>query len=237
MKRLLFSVLFSFTVTFLFSNFLFIKGNETRKFNYNDFDAIDIGNGIHLIVTQSQNYSIEVKGDSKDLDLLKVLKKSSVLKIFIDRWNYKLKSEINVYVKMPSLNGLDLHGGAYGDILMDVKDKPFSGDLSGNSALQGKLEGDNIILDLSGGSRLMLKGKAKKLKIIGSEGSIFEMKSFTAEEASAALYTKTTANITVNKLLNTKQSGSSKLTYYGKAQLGKKELKDNSIVEKGSWDK
>ncbi len=224
------------TLLFLANTLTAFAGDDTRTFNFKDFNAVEIGAGMHLIVTQSDSFSIEATGDNDDLKDLQVEKKGNVLKIKYKShsfFNFSRHHKVEFNIKMPQLSALDLSGGARGDIKMDNTSKTFSAELSGGAYLEGELKCGNIAFDLSGGSRVNLKGSGGNIKIEGSGGSMFKLKDFSGINANVGLSGGSQATITMNGELNADLNGGSHVYYYGKVELGSTDFSGGSGISKG----
>ncbi|MGA7719572.1 MAG: head GIN domain-containing protein [Ignavibacteriaceae bacterium] len=225
------------TAFILFISISYASDRITKTYNYKDFSAVDVSSGMHLKVTQSDSFSIEVIADQDDFKYLRVEKDGNSLKLYIKRdsfffdWGRHNKIEVNI--KMPSLIRLELSGGSIGNINMDVSTTKFSAELSGGSSINGNLKCGKIEMELSGGSVAELYGQGKNLKVDGSGGSIFKLKNFEVNDVDADLSGGSVVEITMNGALNTEQSGGSHLTYFGKASLGNTDFSGGSGISKG----
>jgi hypothetical protein len=212
----------------------FVIAQETKKYNFKDFTVVSVGWGMHVDISQSDSYNIEVNADAEDLKYLKVEKEGDELQFYIDKKNYRKEDEINIKISMLSLEAIELSGGSVGKVNMDISGKNFDCDLSGGSILNGKLNCGNINFDLSGGSQINLTGKAKDADIDGSGGAIFELKDFTVSNTNINLSGGSQVSINMNGTLNTSQSGGSQLTYYGNADIGETSFSGGSGIKKGN---
>ncbi len=209
--------------------------NNTRSYNFTDFNYVSVGSGIKVMINQSNNYKIDIKADKKDLDELEVKKKGDKLEIGFKHhfFNFSRHGEVEATIEMPELLGMDLSGGAMGVINMDESTKNFEVDLSGGAQLGGTLKCGNISMDLSGGSVVKVEGNAGNLSLDGSGGSIFKLKDLSVKNVSADLSGGSQVTITMDGTLNTEQSGGSNLTYYGNAEMGDTDFSGGSSVTKG----
>ncbi len=229
LKVLKYSIVFSFIIGLL----AYGQERETRAFDYKDFSRVAVGWGMHVKISQSNTYKIEVEAYKDDFNYLGVKKSGSKLKFYITENNYRKKGNINISISMPELTGLDLSGGAEGDIQTDIGSKDFDCDLSGGSELKGNLKCGDVKFSLSGGSVINIEGKGKDAKIEGSGGSIFKLKNLSVSNVDAELSGGSSAKITMNGELNTSQSGGSRLVYYGNAKMGDTDFSGGSGVSKG----
>jgi hypothetical protein len=225
------------TTFILFISISFAADRTSKSYNYKDFTAVEVSSGMHLKVTQSDAYSIEVIADQEDFKHIRVEKDGNSLKFSIKRDSFfsdwGRHNKIEVIIKMPSLTGLELSGGSIGNINMDVSTRKFSAELSGGSSVNGNLKCGKVEMELSGGSVVDLSGQGKNLNVDGSGGSIVKLKNFAVNDVDADLSGGSNVEITMDGILNTEQSGGSHLTYYGKASLGNTDFSGGSGVSKG----
>lgn len=227
LRGLVLVVLYSFS-----SMNLTLNAAETvKKFEYKNFTAVDAGWGMHIKITQGNSYSIDVKGDSRDMEYFRAEQKGEKVRFFIDKHNFRSHDEIYITVVMPELKDLNLSAGAYGELSMKTK-SDFTGDLSAGSTLKGNLECRNINLDLSAGSSIKLTGKARDMMLDGSAGSIFRLKELEAENAELDLSAGSMAYINCSGTVNTDQSAGSMLYLSGKGKIGNKSLSAGSSIER-----
>jgi hypothetical protein len=235
MKKILYPIITFFFVSLIAAN-VYSADKVTKTFDYKDFSSIDVSSGMYLNVTQSDNYSIEIKADESDFKYLKVEKKGETLKIYFHKSFFsffKKHNKVEINIKMPALAGLDLSGGSHANIQMDNSSKSFSADMSGGAYLEGNLSCGDAYFDISGGSGVNMTGKGKNLKIEGSGGSKFKLKDFSVDNVNADMSGGSHATVTMNGTLNTEQSGGSRIVYYGNMTLGQTDFSGGSGVSKG----
>lgn len=217
-------------VIFLFSLKSYAE-EITKKYDYKDFDRIATSYGMHIKVTQSDSYSIEVKADERDFRYFKAEQDGDKVSFYIDKNNYRKKDDIYITVTMPKLTELKLSGGSIADIKMDIKED-FAAKMSGGSGLGGNLKCGNVSFDLSGGSHTDLNGSGKSLEADGSGGSTFKLSRFAVNEADLDLSGGSEAEVKVNGKLSTTQSGGSRVKYSGNTIVEKTNLSGGSKVIK-----
>ena len=227
MKRILFAVLPLFFLVSAFGD------NITKKYDFKNFTGVSVGHGMHLKITQSDSYSVEVKADERDFKYLEVEKIGDNLEFHINKNNFRARDDIEVTISMPALTNLELSGGSMGKFTMDVSSKSFELELSGGSQVKGELKCSDINIALSGGSQVSLEGKGKNVDLAGSGGSIFSLKNFSVKDVNAQLSGGSQVRVAMNGTLNTVQSGGSELTYYGDIDLGHTSFSGGSEVRKG----
>ncbi|MDP4174949.1 MAG: head GIN domain-containing protein [Bacteroidota bacterium] len=212
-------------------NMYTFAGETTRKYDYKDFHAVEVGYGMHLVISQSNSYAIEVKADERDFEHLKVEKRNNSLRFYIDSDHFRKRGNIEITIKMPELTDLTLSGGSEGKIGMNIS-KDFEAGLSGGAMLQGSLKCANAKFSLSGGARMTLSGSGKDLDLNGSGGSIFKLKQFSALNADVTLSGGSDAKLKVNGKLRTSQSGGSHVSYSGNTVVESSQMSGGSKISK-----
>ncbi|HEX2867009.1 MAG TPA: head GIN domain-containing protein [Ignavibacteriales bacterium] len=230
-RNLLKGLYLSMTVMFL--AFSLISAQETRKFDYKDFNKVEAGYGMHVQITQGNNYSVEVKASKRDFEHLKVDKHGRTLEFTMKGWFTRRQDEITINITMPKLTAMQLSGGSKGMITMDNTSDNFKAELSGGAKLKGRLKCANASFDLSGGSWVSLEGTGKNLSVDGSGGSSFKLKDFKVTNVNSELSGGSEAEVNMNGKLNADQSGGSRIIYYGNATLGRTDMSGGSSVTKG----
>jgi hypothetical protein len=223
----LFIVLF----TFFFSVASF-AGDVTRNFNNKDFTEVNICCGMKLRVVKADNFSVKVTAEQKDFEVITVEQHGKSLRIYINRNNYRLRTDIRIEISMPDLRSLDLSGGAMANVNMSTSGN-FEADLSGGAVLKGNLECRNTSLSLSGGSKVDLKGSGGNIELDGSGGSTFNLRDFSVGNVESDLSGGSDLTITMDGMLNTSQSGGSQIVFYGTAKIGRTSFSGGSGVTKG----
>ncbi len=209
---------------------------ETRDLHFSGFTGVSVGWGMDVDITQGPDFRVQVIGDSRDLDELRVEKEGDVLTFsHKSRWGgWNRHGKVGANIVMPALTSLDLSGGSEGRISMDVASKSFSADLSGGSELKGQLRCRDVRLSISGGSELHLAGQGGNLTIDGSGGSTCDTREFLVQNVNSELSGGSNATINMDGELNADQSGGSEIVYYGKATLGRTDSNGGSGIRKGN---
>lgn len=183
--------------------------------NHDSFSGISVGGGVDLIVTQSEDFSVEVitSGEVDDIEtrvsrgILEIRQRSNSW----FTWNDK----VEVRVSMPYLEFLNASGGS------DVESKGMMrGDqleikASGGSDVELAISYDKLEVNCSGGSDVELTGDVGFLDLQTSGGSDFDGGELVAQEAELSTSGGSDATIHVKKKLYARASGASDIMYYG----------------------
>ncbi|RPI28416.1 MAG: DUF2807 domain-containing protein [Acidobacteria bacterium] len=208
---------------------------ETRDLHFTGFTGVSVGWGIEVDITQGPDHRVQVIGDSRDLDELKVEKEGDVLVFSHEsRRGWRRHDKLRVNIVMPTLKSLDLSGGVEGQLSMDAGSETFSGELSGGSELNGQLRCGDLKLSLSGGAELHLAGQGGNVYIDGSGGAECDLKEFKVADVTSELSGGSTATVNMNGVLNANQSGGSQIIYFGSATVGRSSSSGGSGIRKGN---
>lgn len=232
MKKIIASL---FCLLFIASFTFAGNGPDTKTYDYKDFTSVGVSSGMKLKVTQSDTYSINVTGDSDDLDDLIVERRDNSVRFRFERsgWFGGHHGTVRIEITMPKLTSLGLSGGSEARIKMDIGSNDFHAGLSGGSELKGNLNCGDISLATSGSSEVTLDGKGGEIKLAGSGGSEYHLRNFAVGSVRAALSGGSDATVSMNGRLSFSGSGGSDIIYYGNAELGSIRASGGSGVSRG----
>lgn len=170
---------------------------DERRYDFADFDRIDISAGIALVAEIGPSQSVVVKTDNGDFEDLEIDVSGGELSVSREwnrlRWHSK-KSNYKVYVTAPSLRSLEASSGSNAKV-SNISAERFVVDLSSGS--YAKLDGRCVdcLADLSSGANLDARGLECEIVTIdvssGGKGEISAVRSVVADASSggfAAVY-------------------------------------------------
>jgi len=203
----------------------------TEKKDFSDFTIVEVGWGFEVEIGQADSYSINITADDNMFDYIEVSHTGDTLTIGL-KWGYGYQNvTLRAKITMPGLYGLEFSGGTHGAIEGFSTSHEIVLDLSGGSRLTG---GFNTSLDaqftLSGGSRLSLDGIANNLLISASGGSHLELSAFAVHNSSVNLSGGSDATINLDGRLDADLSGGSHLLYIGDPIMGIINMSGGSTV-------
>lgn len=191
---------------------------ETRRIE--DFDAIDVGQGIDVYLYQDKTYFVEIESDI-DLDDVKTELRGRTLHIAIDKGmlNLSWNNNVKVYVHLPELISVNCSGGA--DV---VGESSFAGDeirihSSGGGDVKMELQYGNIDVDCSGGADAALSGRADRIKADVSGGSDLKAYDLEVKEANLDCSGGADIEITVSDMIKANASGGANIRYKGDPEI------------------
>jgi hypothetical protein len=204
----------------------------TVEKDFFDFTEVQVGHAFQTTIKQGNVYSISIRIDDNILDYLEVSKFNSRLIINLEEDNNYHDVTLTANIIMPNLDIIQLSGASSADISGFESDRNFSAGLSGASIISGSIICQDVSLYLSGASKTSLQGEGDDLVIEASGGSILDLDNFPCANISVGLSGASIATINTNGILNAILSGASKLYYYGNPTLGDLSVSGGSTIER-----
>jgi len=236
------------------SNFVVIgSGNlVTKSFDFADFSSIEAGGTFRVEVVRDNGYSITINTDDNVVDLLRVSKSGSTLKLALAGGRSYNSVTLEARVTMPELRGLDLSGASRGTVSGFDSSTDLNIDVSGASRLEvdditaantdieasgasrvtGAVHMAKVRLDVSGASTLELSGTADEATIEGSGASRLDLENLALGRASVDLSGATSGTVNVIGRLDIEVSGGSTLHYTGNPTIGNLDISGGSKVNR-----
>ncbi|WP_229664938.1 head GIN domain-containing protein [Polaribacter pacificus] len=213
-----------------------ISGNrkvttENRKVA-KDFTAIQAGNGIEVLITQSNQTKIVVEADENLQDYIKTEVQNGVLKIYSKRNIWRAKSK-RVYVSTKTISAIKAASGS--DVYTENTIKANNIDLSTSSGADAKISinATTVTSSASSGSDLKIIGKAKNYSASASSGS--SINAYGLESLNATVKVSSGADIDVYVLesLDAKASSGGDVDFKGNPKrVRQKASSGGSVSEK-----
>ncbi len=193
------------------------------------FEAVNVGGGIDLYITQGRSSAVEVEADGNIIPLIKTEVKGNTLRIYSEK-GWRKAEKVRVNVVMTTIEAICASGGS---------DVYSEGDLeSGELSLKGS-GGSDFYLDIqvahldcmvSGGSDADLKGTASECHFSASGGSDIKAYDLQAKVCDVSASGGSDAYVNVMERIDLSASGGSDVYYKGKAQIGNKSVSGSSDV-------
>ena len=187
---------------------------QEESFSITDFDRLEIGDAFIIRVTAGNYFSIDVRGDRRNLDDLEVYKSGSTLVVRYDEYENR-RHETYIDIVMPEITAA-VFSGATNSVISGFEELELVNiSLSGASVSQVDIETAQLNLNLSGASVADLRGAVSTLNAEVSGAS--SMKAFTMPVANAILNVSgaSVAKVNVSNNLEAIISGASTVIYRG----------------------
>lgn len=174
---------------------------ETR--NVSGFSKVEAGGAFNVEITAQKDFSVTVEADDNLLQNIKTEINGDTLKIYSED-RISPKTQMNVKISMPEIEGLELSGASNGT-LTNVK-------------------ADSLELKASGASKIKVDGEAKELNADASGASKIDAENLRVEDADVEASGASSATVSATDDLKIDASGASKISYTGEP----KNIKQNS---------
>lgn len=223
MKKLivLLPVLFFATIVFAQDKIIHDANAEVR--NVSGFHAIEVSNGINLILKQGSEEAVAVSAASAEIrNRIKTVVSNGKLKIYFDNTGWKdwhAKKDLKAYISFKNLDALEANSGADAATDGNINVNSLSIDLSSGADFDGMVTATKLDIDQSSGSDMHIKGKVNDLKVTTSSGSDFSGYELVSETCQADASSGSDIEITVNKELKAQASSGGGVNYKGSAVI------------------
>jgi len=194
---------------------------DTKHYSLVDFDRLEMGSAFNIRVEQANTYSIEVRGDRRNLNDLDVYKSGSTLIIKFDE-NANRRHDTYITITMPRLKEVNFSGATDSRIIGFESDEDLNLYLSGASVSQVDAGYRKINLVLSGASSLNLTGLGDELKADVSGASILSAFDYPVGSANVIVSGASSGKVTVSDALKADASGASSILYRGSPSVDAK---------------
>lgn len=232
-KILALSILFFSTTSCFIDNFTGIKGNgnvisENRKID-SDFDAIKVSQGIELILTQSEEFSLTVAADENIMDLLKTDVKGNTLHISFEKNVYRASSR-KVYLSTETVSSLTTSSGANIVSENTIKSENLDLDASSGSSINIKIRAQFVQCETSSGATMNVYGTTKSSKFRASSGSTIHADTLKSENTTAKVSSGANIDVYASESLTAKASSGGDIDYAGNPKAIDKDTSSGGSV-------
>ena len=199
--------------------------DNTANLNNNwSFDEIDVSGYVDVNITQSDNFSVELVGDSNEKSNYSIEQSGSTLYIRYKKFDNNetfdwkkdmvLFDEVEVNITMPSIEKLQAKGA--GKINMqDFTSDDLEIDLAGAFKGRARVTAHSLTVDIKGASELELSGEGNNLEAIIAGASRLRAYDFEAQDAVIETVGLSSARVSVTGTLETKESVGSSISHRG----------------------
>jgi len=191
--------------------------------NVSSFHAVEVSNGINLILKQGNTDAVAVSASSTDV--IKRIKTEVVngkLKIYFDHqgWHdWSSHKNMKAYVTIRNIDELEANSGADATTDGNINADNLKISLSSGADFDGSVTATKLRVDQSSGSDMEIKGKVQDIDIETSSGSDFNGYNLVSEKCSAHASSGSDIEITVNKELQAEASSGGDISYKGNASI------------------
>lgn len=228
----------------------------TRTEDFVDFDRVDVQNAFDVTITQSASFSVTVTTSENLLDYLVVAREGRTLTLKLSP-NHPftdfilMRKTLKARITMPGIRGLVLSGASHGTIggfestsdldvgitgasslkMDDVEAGNVVVEVTGASRLTGKLTAKDVKMSVSGASTVDLIGSANDVTTAGSGASRLNLEEFVHKTANFTLSGASQATIDARDQLDCVLSGASRLFFLSNPRMGKIDVTGASTIK------
>ena len=185
-----------------------------KEYAITDFDRLEMGSAFNITVEQGNIFSVDVRGDRRNIDDLDVYKSGSTLIIkYEDHANRRHDTYVNI--TMPRLEGVNFSGASVSKIRGFESDDDLDFNLAGASKSQLESNFREIDAVISGASSLVLFGSGDEIHGDISGASSIKAFDYPVREAAIELSGASEGKVTVTDELKVTASGASSVLYRG----------------------
>ncbi len=212
----------------------------TKKFKVANFNSLEIGNEFEVHIFKGNTYSISATGPASSVDDVEVEVVGSTLEVTIDdiKWSNWItwsneKNKVILNITMPRLRDAEFNGATKVTLEGFTDEEEMTLHCSGAAKMSTpKLVADKLTLDLSGASKIEMKGQVLKLSIDLSGASHIDLNEMVARDVDVDASGASHVELNVQKSLRVEASGASKITYRGNPLNISKDLSGASTVRR-----
>jgi hypothetical protein len=194
---------------------------ETRKVE--PFHSVEVSGAIELIISQSPQAAVAISADDRD-DVAKIITETRDGVLYIGykdgknwwqhHWN-TMGRKFRAYVSAPEFRSISSAGSGSIKIQGLLKADELSLVQSGSGNIEGQVEADDLEVVQSGSGNVRLSGRIANADVRCSGSGNFRSEGLFVDIYSIAMSGSGNADITVNKELSARVSGSGNVRYRG----------------------
>lgn len=183
------------------------------------FKAIEVSEGIDLVIRQGDQEAVVVKADDNVVKYIRTEVDGNVLKIDMDGGGIRSTKVLMVDVTFRDL--VRIEGSSGSDIISEglISVPALRIHMSSGSDLKLEVETGELICELSSGSDAVLRGRVENLFIDASSGSDIKARDLEAINGRLQLSGGSDAWVHVTGELEMEASGASDITYSGSPRI------------------
>ena len=201
-----------------------------REFTIIDFDRLEIASALDVRVEQSNEFSIEVKGDRRNVNDLEIYKSGSTLVIKFDDNSNRIHNTY-ITIAMPRLEGVIFSAASSSKINGFESNEDLDLHVSGASVCQLNAGYREVNLTLSGSSSLLMSGLGDEINAEISGASVLTAFDYPVREATINVSGASNGKVTVTDELMAVAAGASSIIYRGSPSVTTEISGGSTVIE------
>jgi len=217
------------------SNNVTIHGSgklETREVAISEFDTVETALHWNLAIQQGETFQITVTSDDNFIDFIDLVQTGKTI-VFDLKPGYAYNIygvTLKALVTVPEAITLRLNGSSSAKLDNLEGLTTFGAELTGATALTGRLEAARVNLDVQQNAYVELSGAAGELWLDACGNSITDLSQFLAGKAEVETSCASSAVVNVDGDLAVEASQNSRVTYAGNPRLENLNIHESASV-------
>lgn len=238
LASLLLVVTFAFSCTAQWGKRIKGNGNMTTiERSTGDYDRIGVSGFFDVDLVSGKEGELTLKGESNLLDHIVTEVKNGQLNIKVEKgFNLRpssWKDGIHITVPVQSINGVALSGS--GDIVGKTKivTDDFKASMSGSGDITLDIDAETVSTSMSGSGDIRLSGKTNNFDATISGSGDIAAFDLEADNVDATVSGSANIEVTANKMLKARVSGSGDIDYKGNPEKVDTKASGSGEISKG----
>jgi phage shock protein PspC (stress-responsive transcriptional regulator) len=190
---------------------------NTKKYDFKDFEAIIINSNVDVEIEQGEKFEITVDSDNGEFDNIEIAQSNKVLTI-----KALNSGEPTIRIVMPKLVSCEVDGKSDVTLLNFKSTETINLTVAGKSTVNADIETEKLICKLSDKAELKLNGKANTAEFSLQGGAELYAFSFDIQKAKIETSGASNAEISAENTIEISEKGSSSIETRGQATVSKK---------------
>lgn len=215
---------------------------NAEKRNVAPFHAIEVSNGIQLLIKQGNEEAVAISAQNPEYaNAVKTEVVNGELRIYIkqdmQKWWQQLRKkgvQVKAYVSFKNIDRLEGSSGSKTTIDGRLSGNKLTVHLSSGAWLNGEVAVTAMNADLSSGAKSNVRGRVDNLSVETSSGAHFYGFGLSATTAKAGASSGGKMELTVNKDLAASASSGGAITYKGAGGISNVSTSSGGKVRKAS---
>lgn len=200
-----------------------VSGNgkvREKELNVEDFDAIQASGMFEIHLKEGDSPSLRLVADENLHELIVAEVRGGTLEVH-SRENISRAKELDLYITVPRLNGLDLSGAVSVQSEGFIPGDDLRIETSGAAEISLGVRVESVRMGLSGASEVNLSGTAERVSVSASGASEIHMYKLQARNVSLDLSGASEVRCYASETLDVDASGAADIRYRGNPKVQK----------------
>ncbi len=185
--------------------------------NIQGVDTVEAQGPFKLLIKESDTESIVIKADDNILPMIKTKISGRALMVDVEG-NFSTKNPIKCIIHIKSLKQLNISGTIEAE-LEATRNNDVTIKSSGSSTVEAFVKANNLSVNASGSTSILLEGEVHKQKFDCSGSCNYDAKKLLSAIAKLRVSGSGSSKVNVSEEITGKISGSSKIIYTGNPKV------------------